>query len=323
MARMLLTITQTGSAIRCQYRRSQVVPTLRGLKLNRIGRTARLPDTPAVRGMIDSVRHIVEVVRWEPDIAWFATQMRVAYKDEIVGRITRGGVLWDRFEQAVDTCLTDPLASDRPLTECANEIAVAAILAEDKSLAGLKIEYEPNVLPDGRRIDFVVDRGEDNLYVEVKTVRPNISDDDKSWEKYQRRKHYHPKTVDYVVTREGMGGRIYGNAYASRAHFLEYAQSFEARLAAAKDIKSGVGVIVFCGNGFAWRLSDLEDFADFYRTGVHRADDAFGPMEKNHIERSGIKLARNIDHFGYLKRPIDEPENKFYFPVRGPKFGSQ
>ena len=121
-------------------------------RLNRIGRIAQLPDTPAVRGMINSVRHIVEVIRWEPDIAWFAAQMRAAYKDKIVGRIARGGVLWDRFEQAVDTFLTDPLASDRPLTECANEIAVAAVLAEDKSLAGCRIEYEPDLLPDGRRM---------------------------------------------------------------------------------------------------------------------------------------------------------------------------
>jgi len=62
---------------------------------------------------------------------------------------------------------------------------------------------------------------------------------------------------------------------------------------------------------------------DFYRTGVHRAHDAFGQMEKNHIESSGAKLARNIDHFGFLKRPIDEAETKFYSPVRGPQFGSQ
>ena len=33
------------------------------------------------------------------------------------------------------------------------------------------ITYEPE-LSDGRRIDFVIDRGRDNLYIEVKTVRP-------------------------------------------------------------------------------------------------------------------------------------------------------
>jgi large subunit ribosomal protein L30 len=321
MSRMLLTVKQTGSPIRCRYRRGRVVRTLLGLRLNRIGRVARLPDTPAVRGMIDSVEHIVSVIRWDPDIAWFAAQIRAMHRDKIMGRVGRGDVLWNRFEQAVDMCLADPLASDRPLTECTNEIAVAAFLANDKTLAGCEIEYEPDLLPDGRRIDFVVDRGEDNLYVEVKTIRPNIADDEKTWQKYLRRKQYHPKTVEYIVTREGMGGRIYGNAYASRGRFLEYTRSFEARLRAAKDIRPGVGVLVFCGNGFAWRLSELEDFVDFYHTGVHRADDAFGPMEKNYMEASGIELARNIDHFAFLKRPIDEPESKLYYPVRGPKAG--
>jgi len=66
-----------------------------------------------------------------------------------------------------------------------------------------------------------------------------------------------------------------------------------------------------------------QDFADFYHTGVHRAGDAFGPMKKNRIERSGIKLAAEHQPFGFLKRPVDDPQNKFYFPVRGPKFGSQ
>jgi hypothetical protein len=57
--------------------------------------------------------------------------------------------------------------------------------------------------------------------------------------------------------------------------FSNTRSTFEVRLAAAKAIRPGPGVLVFCGSGFAWRLSDLEDFADFYRTAVHRADDPF------------------------------------------------
>ncbi len=169
---------------------------------------------------------------------------------------------------------------DRRLTEVANEIAVAAELLEDKNLKDCKLEYEPDILSDGRKIDFVVDRGKDNLYVEVKTVRPKTVDSEEAWQKYLRLKKYHPETVDYVVTREGMGGAIHGNEYASRSRFLEYTTEFESRLTEAKKKRPGVGVLVFCGNGFAWRLTSLEDFADFYRTGFHREDDAFGPMEE-------------------------------------------
>jgi large subunit ribosomal protein L30 len=51
-------IEQIGSPIR---RRGNQRRTLIGLKLNKIGRVSWLPDTPATRGMIDTVRHLVKV----------------------------------------------------------------------------------------------------------------------------------------------------------------------------------------------------------------------------------------------------------------------
>jgi hypothetical protein len=278
------------------------------------------------RGMIARVKHLVEIIYWQIDIRHFADQVRAEYRNLIIGpasRIVRGQILWDHFEAAVARWLADPDGDDRELTECVNEIAVAAELASDEAIKGCRIEYEPTLLPGGRRIDFVVDRGAENLYVEVKTVRPKVTDDDAAWGKYLRCKEHHPKTVDYIVTREGMGGAIHGNEYASRAHFLEYTRAFEERLAAAQAIKPGPGILVFCGNGFAWRLSQLEDFADFYRTGVHRADDPFGSMEQHSIKKKGIKIQRNVDHFAFLRRPVDEARRQeFHFPVRGPRFGA-
>jgi large subunit ribosomal protein L30 len=51
-------ITQTGSPIgRQDYQRQ----TLIGLGLNKRGRVSELEDTPAVRGMINSIRHLVKV----------------------------------------------------------------------------------------------------------------------------------------------------------------------------------------------------------------------------------------------------------------------
>jgi large subunit ribosomal protein L30 len=54
-----VTVRQTASPIR---RKSDQRATLVGLGLNRIGRTAVLNDTPAVRGMIAKVAHMVVVV---------------------------------------------------------------------------------------------------------------------------------------------------------------------------------------------------------------------------------------------------------------------
>jgi large subunit ribosomal protein L30 len=58
-AHSTLTVEQTGSPIgRPRDQRA----TLRGLGLDKIGRRARVEDTPAVRGMIAKVAHLVRVV---------------------------------------------------------------------------------------------------------------------------------------------------------------------------------------------------------------------------------------------------------------------
>jgi large subunit ribosomal protein L30 len=55
----LVKVRQTGSASRRHHSQRE---TLVGLKLNKIGRVAELVDTPATRGMIAKVAHLVEVV---------------------------------------------------------------------------------------------------------------------------------------------------------------------------------------------------------------------------------------------------------------------
>ncbi len=54
-----VTVEQTGSATGRPERQRQ---TLLGLGLTRIGRKRELEDTPAVRGMIAKVAHLVKIV---------------------------------------------------------------------------------------------------------------------------------------------------------------------------------------------------------------------------------------------------------------------
>jgi large subunit ribosomal protein L30 len=54
-----ITVEQVGSPIRRESKQRQ---TLIGLKLNKLHRTSTLEDTPAVRGMIEKVKHLVRVV---------------------------------------------------------------------------------------------------------------------------------------------------------------------------------------------------------------------------------------------------------------------
>ena len=58
----VIKIQQIGSPIRRHHSQRE---TLIGLKLNRIGRTADVPDTPATRGMIAKIAHLVRVVGQE------------------------------------------------------------------------------------------------------------------------------------------------------------------------------------------------------------------------------------------------------------------
>ena len=59
MAQKTLRIEQIGSPIR---REGDQRATLIGLKLNKMHRVAELEDTPAVRGMIRKVAHLVRVL---------------------------------------------------------------------------------------------------------------------------------------------------------------------------------------------------------------------------------------------------------------------
>jgi large subunit ribosomal protein L30 len=58
-AKKMVTVEQTGSPI---GRRSDQEATLKGLGLNKRHRRRILEDTPAVRGMIRKVKHLVRVV---------------------------------------------------------------------------------------------------------------------------------------------------------------------------------------------------------------------------------------------------------------------
>jgi large subunit ribosomal protein L30 len=54
----VIKIQQIGSPIRRHHSQRA---TLIGLKLNRIGRTAEVPDTAQTRGMIAKIRHLLRV----------------------------------------------------------------------------------------------------------------------------------------------------------------------------------------------------------------------------------------------------------------------
>jgi hypothetical protein len=179
---------------------------------------------------------------------------RTTYQGTVVGkdsRILRGKALRDLFEQSAEACRADLDGSERQLGERINELAMAKVLADDKGLRG-PITYEPSMLPSGRRIDFVADRGRDNVYIEVKTVHPEIADSERSWADYVKRRKLHPANADFITHKDWMGGQIYGNTFASRSRFLEYTMDFRGTPGRGEENQGRPGPI-----GILWKRSPL------------------------------------------------------------------
>ncbi|GHC53064.1 50S ribosomal protein L30 [Neogemmobacter tilapiae] len=59
MAKKTIVVKQIRSAAR---RPAVQTATLKGLGLNKMNRTRELEDTPSVRGMVHSIRHLVEII---------------------------------------------------------------------------------------------------------------------------------------------------------------------------------------------------------------------------------------------------------------------
>ena len=156
MPQTKIVIEQIGSPIR---RPSIQRRTLQGLRLNRIGRIAELQDTPEIRGMIAKVKHLVRVVYATSELDSFAAEVTSEYHDLLTGpgrRVVRGASLWKQFLAAVAHYHAGRGNDDRRIIECVNEMAVAKFLVEDPALPAARIEYEPDLLPNGGKIDFVV-----------------------------------------------------------------------------------------------------------------------------------------------------------------------
>ena len=58
MTKKTIVVTQTKSSIGREGSQGQ---TLIGLGLNKIGRSRELEDTPCIRGMINKVKHLLQV----------------------------------------------------------------------------------------------------------------------------------------------------------------------------------------------------------------------------------------------------------------------
>ena len=217
-------------------------------------------------------------------------------------RMPSGGRLLGRFEAASDRLLQEGLGHLGHLEEVHNELIVAVALLENTVTPCRHVEYEPPLPSCDKRFDFRAERGDDPMrWFEVKTIHPRRQND---WTRYEAAVSAgrFPDNARLIFEKEWLGGELYHKAYAARTKILDCTLEMEAKISECLRDTSDQTFLVLFSNGLDWHRSELEDFVYFYRKGQHFEGDHFGAMEKHYIQSSGIKLARNIDCFGFFKR---------------------
>jgi hypothetical protein len=153
----------------------------------------------------------------------------------------------------------------------------------------------------------------------MKTVAPGWQDDDAAWERIQHITAELPANAHLIVQREYAGAALGSQMIKARWSFIQQAVELEARIARLTDIERGPVRLLLCSEG-AWHRDDLEDFADFYRTGKFRADDWAQNAIARYIAERGVTFDRSIAGFCYLERWHDETcARKFTIDVKGPR----
>lgn len=236
-----------------------------------------------------------------------------------VERFPEGQMLLRRFHDAVFHALAGaPMSA---FGESHNEMCDARALLLGAKPRFSSLAYEPALPSCAKTIDFC-GKSDDGLtiYVDVKTIAPVPTDRWEHLEKAQR-EGWFPDNVRIGLSEEWMGGEIWHGWVAGRGRMLEYALELEQKIreSGLSGQNGTLFVLVYCGTGFQWHESQLEDFADFYRNGRHRLDDSFAKMEEHFIEEKKLVLDRSVTCFAYMERKTRAIlPSLMHWNIRGP-----
>ena len=207
-------------------------------------------------------------------------------------RFSDSGAMAQRFEAAV---LRWRKSNDfRPVINDANEMCAAGEILKNLRPTD-RLPYEPRLRGTRKSIDFCVKWANGGLsWIDMKTVAPGWQDDDAAWERIQQITAVLPSHTHLVVRRDCAGAAIGGQMIKARWSFIQRTVELEAKIALLTDVERGPVRLLLCSEG-AWHRSDLEDFADFYRTGKFRADDWAQNAIAHYMAERSIIFDRSIE----------------------------
>lgn len=205
----------------------------------------------------------------------------------------------------------------RQLTNFGNEIGAAQAILETLQSSD-KLFYEPPLANTNQSIDFLVLKPSGaKIWMDMKTVSPTWDDGDSGWERFERIAGDFPQHATLIVDRDFGGAGLSGQLIKSRWSFIKRTLELERKVALLSDVERGGVRLLFCSNG-SWQEDDLEDFADFYRTGHFRPDDPLSNATRRYIEDEGVEFLRNLDGFSYISRSHESDSyDEFTFHVHG------
>jgi len=242
------------------------------------------------------------------DIEWLENYRAEVLKSfgtifaEAADRFPDGERLWPRFNEAVDYVLKG--SSFRAVDEAHNELCIARALLLNTKPRFSSLAYEPPLPGCAKSIDFRAVSAEGWMaFVDVKTIKPEPKD---RWEQFEKalRDEWFPQNVILAISKEWMGGEMWHQMFAARARMLEYTLELEGKIRdcglAGRD--NTLFILAFCGAGFHWHESQLEDFVQFYRNSRHRSDDPFAKVETHFIQEQNTTLERTVTRFACMRR---------------------
>ena len=235
-------------------------------------------------------------------------------------RFARAMDLINRFHHEIETWRKTDAFS--PVIEIGNELAAAECLLASLAV-GDSLTYEPSMADTDKRIDFLKISGGAHEWIEVKTVCPKWVDDEAGWLRFTRIAQAFPENAKLVVAKEWAGAAVAGQSIKARWSFIQRTAEVEERATFIPDNQWGPVWLLFCSTGADWYQDELEDFADFYRTGNSRADDWLRNATDRYMYDEGIRFSQSLSGFHYLARTHDEVSaHAFPMNVAGPRFGA-
>lgn len=207
------------------------------------------------------------------------------------------------FAKRIDNVLSVGRSAFAAVDEIHNEICIAEALLNNTKPYFVAIDYEPTLEGCSQTIDFRAET-DDGLtaFVDVKTIKPLSKD---RWDQFEkaRQEGWLSENVQLLLSEAWLGGELWHSMFAARSRMLEYSIELERKITKGNLARDNISsILAFCGDGFKWHESELEDFVHFYFSGSHRSDDPFADVEQHFIAEQKIALDRNIMHFACMCR---------------------